>query len=104
MSSKLNPTPGLHQVVPNVDPELAVKITGRNAGAITYLLSLTAEKLGMGVDVTFSFASDGSLQEVVTTNETGWTAVARQGEYVVTNEEGAAFITQAEYESELRAL
>ncbi|CPS04128.1 Uncharacterised protein [Mycobacteroides abscessus subsp. bolletii] len=65
MSKKLTKTQGLVQTVPMPkDVAWATKVTGRNLGAVTYMLSLSCEKKSKLGQLTVTFKEDGSLRRI----------------------------------------
>lgn len=72
-NNTINGTPGILRVVPKQpkpDFGLATKITGRNFAAVSYIISLEAERRGVEIEATAKFATDGRLVSI-TVSETG---------------------------------
>lgn len=69
MSKKaITPVPGLHRAEEkdhHVKLPLATKVTGRNLGAVNYLVSLAAERAGQPASTTAVFNKNGSLDRVI---------------------------------------
>lgn len=65
MSKKLTPTRGLHRVqAKHRLLGLATKVTGRNLAAISYIISLEAERRGIQLELRTTFGDDGSLKDI----------------------------------------
>ena len=78
---KIARTPGLQRVVDKELP-LAVKVTGHHLGAVTYLVSLAAERRETRAAMSTFFNDDGSLAHIAVTDGTG-SFEAKPGYYLV---------------------
>lgn len=89
MSNSLTKTPGLHQVVPIPDAGIpwAAKVTGRNLGAITYMVSLSAEHGQTPRKLSVKFGDNGVLKWL---NIDG--ARIGAGNYVLLKTDGEVFV------------
>lgn len=62
---RFNGKPGLKEIVEApATKQVAVKVTGFNSGTINYLISKSAERLGLETEATYKFADDGHLKSV----------------------------------------
>ncbi|MGH3953547.1 MAG: hypothetical protein ACRDTI_05875 [Mycobacterium sp.] len=81
MSKKLTRTTGLVPTIPMPkDVAWATKVTGRNLGAVTYMLSLSCEKKAKLGQITVTFKEDGTLRRI---RFRGTGAVVYPGTYLV---------------------
>lgn len=81
-TKKISPTIGMQHWA-QVGPEVGIstRVTGRNLGALTYIVSLEAERMKQPRQMTIFFAADGHLRMVHVSGADG-TEVILPGERV----------------------
>lgn len=94
---------GLHQVEANISPPpkfLATRVTGRNFAAISYLVSIASERLGVAGRVTAQFAKTGDLVRVDFNQN-----YAGPGDYIILKQDGELVgCTQRHYDRYYRVV
>ena len=74
--------PGVEKLTDRELP-VAVKVTGRNIGAVSLLVSAAAEASGEEAAIGVLFAEDGALRAVTISSRSSGDATARPGEYLL---------------------
>ncbi|MBB5167172.1 hypothetical protein [Mycobacterium sp. AZCC_0083] len=71
-NNTINGTPGLKRIVPAGEPifGLGAKVTGRNLAAISYIVSLEAERRGVPLGIETVFAATGELVSITVKDDT----------------------------------